>query len=158
MPSPRRSPSSGLRPEFEGSQRPRKTQSPVWRIRPERVQSRAWEDPSPAVWAWGRGEEGWPRLSPPEALPPRVRGVPVRATLGYSHTPPPLQPRLRPPLRLRPQLLPSRWWRRRLWPQAPHPGHSFSPSSLPLWQRPPAPPASKAHSHWPPVRWRHARA
>ena len=87
----------------------------------------------------------------------RVWGVPVRATLGNSHAPPPLQPRLRPPLRLRPQLLPSRWWRRRLWPQAPDPSHRFSPSSLPLWQRPPAPPASKARSHWPAVPWRHAR-
>lgn len=45
--------SSGLRPEFEGSPRLRKTQNSARRARPERSQFNTWGDPSPAVWAWG---------------------------------------------------------------------------------------------------------
>lgn len=43
--------SFGLRAEFEGSPKPRETQSLAQTARLEKSQSSVWGDPSPAVWA-----------------------------------------------------------------------------------------------------------
>lgn len=152
-----RSPISGLRPELEGSRRPRKTQSSC-------LQGSASEEPVPRLrrpqpWCLGlgAGEEGRQRLSPPEALPPSLRYSGTgdfrqlkRAASTAAATPVPASaPDAAAPDSL---VAAAEAAAAEAAAAGSRPGPSLQPQLTSPLAAVPAPPASKARSHWPPVR------
>lgn len=120
----------------------------VLSLKDRRERSRSLGKPQPCCQGLG-GARCWGATTARSARSaPSVR-CSATGDFRNSHALRPVQPHLRP--LLRPRLLRTRWrrWRRR--PQAPDPGHRSSPSSLPLWQRPRAQPASKPRPHWAPL-------